>query len=93
MSEPEETHLLLYEYVENMAERRTDHREGHLAHLQAVRDAGNLVIAGAYGDPVSGGAIGFRGISREAVQEWVANDPYTLAGLVVDHQIHPWNLV
>jgi uncharacterized protein YciI len=93
MSDNEETQLLLYRYVENMAERRTPHREAHLAHLMAEREAGTMLIAGAYGDPVSGGAIAFKGVSREHVEHWVADDPYNLNGLVISYEIHRWNLV
>ena len=93
MTDTEETYVLLYRYVENMAERRASHREGHLAHLMAEREAGRLLIAGAYGDPVSGGVIAFKGVDRDHVEHWVAADPYNLAGLVVSYEIQPWKLV
>jgi uncharacterized protein YciI len=93
MAQTEETWLLLYQYVENMTERRTPHRQAHLAHLLAEREAGHLLVAGAYGEPVQGGAIGFRGVTREHVENWVAGDPYKLADLVVSYEIHRWNLV
>jgi uncharacterized protein YciI len=104
MSDNEETHLLLYRYVENMSERRTPHREAHLArppppraphldHVWPARAPGTLLIAGAYGDPVSGGAIAFKGVTREHVEHWVAEDPYNLNGLVISYEIHRWNLV
>lgn len=85
--------LLLYTYVEDVLERRAPHREAHLARLAAEREAGRLLIAGAYGDPPSGAAIGFRGASREQVEEFVAADPYVTAGLVTSWRIEPWTLV
>jgi uncharacterized protein len=95
MAEPnsETTWLLLYEYVEEMAEKRTPHREAHLAHLFAAREAGQLLIAGAYGDPVAGGAIAFKGVTKEQVEQWSDSDPYLLAKLVVTRRIEPWKLV
>ena len=85
--------LLLYEYVENMAERRTPHREAHLAHVAAERDAGRLTLAGALGEPVSGGALVFRGCAAGDVEAFVAADPYIAAGLIPSHRILPWKLV
>lgn len=93
MNDNGSTFLLLYRYVDDISERRTPHRPAHLAHLMAERDAGRLLVAGAYGDPVFAGAIAFQGVDREHVENWVAGDPYHLAGLVVSYEIHPWNLV
>jgi uncharacterized protein YciI len=44
-------HILFYEYVEDMAERRAPYREAHLERIFAEREAGRLVMAGALGDP------------------------------------------
>jgi uncharacterized protein YciI len=86
-------HLLLYEYVEDMAERRGPHREAHLARIQAERDAGRIVMAGALGDPPRGGAIVFRGVQPAAIEEFVTGDPYVQGGLVTGYRVERWNLV
>jgi uncharacterized protein YciI len=44
-------HILFYDYVEDMAERRGPHREAHLARNRAEREAGRITLAGALGDP------------------------------------------
>jgi uncharacterized protein YciI len=44
-------HILFYDYVEDMADRRRPYREAHLARIFAEREAGRLVMAGALGDP------------------------------------------
>jgi uncharacterized protein YciI len=93
MTEPEETQLLLYKYVEDMAERRIPHREAHLAHILTARDAGHLMIAGAFGDPVVGGALGFKGLTGAEVEAWSDADPYWRAGLVIERIVEPWKLV
>jgi len=93
MSETNETYLLLYAYVDGILEKRGPYREGHLAAINAEREAGHLVVAGAYGDPVIGGALGFKDVTREHVEAFVAADPYMLAGLITSHQIHVWKLV
>ncbi len=58
-------HLLLYDYVEDMLERRGPHREAHLDRIRAERDGGRIVMAGALGDPPTGGAIVFRGVAPD----------------------------
>ena len=78
-------HILFYEYVENMAERRAPYREAHLAKIGAERDAGRVTLAGALGDPPHGGAIVF--------EEFARTDPYVTAGLVTARRIERWNLV
>jgi len=83
-------HLLFYEYVEDILERRAPHREAHLAH---VRSAGQLLMAGALGDPPHGGALVFRGASPAEIEAFVAADPYMHAGLVAAWRVEPWNLV
>ncbi len=93
MTEPEMTYLLLYKYVADMLERRGPYREAHLQRLQALRAADRLVIAGAFGDPPLGGAIGIRGLTKEEVEAWADTDPYTTAGLVVERVVEPWKLV
>jgi uncharacterized protein YciI len=89
----EQHHLLLYEYVEDMAARRGPHREAHLERIRAEQRAGHVVMAGALGDPPSGGAIVFRGVSREVVEAFAQADPYTEAGLILARRIELWTLV
>jgi uncharacterized protein len=86
-------YMLIYEYVADMVDRRGPHREEHLARIYAERDSGRLVMAGALGDPPSGGALVFRGVEPEAIEAFVQDDPYMRAGLVASHRIARWNLV
>lgn len=86
-------HLLLYTYVENMAQRRGPHRDAHLRHIQAAKDAGAIVMAGALGAEPTGGAMVWRGATNEQIEAFVAGDPYRAAGLVAAYRIEPWTLV
>ncbi len=86
-------HILFYDYVEDMSERRGPYREAHLARVAAEREAGNVLIAGALGDPPHGAAIVFRGVDREAIAAFVAGDPYVEAGLVTQWRVERWNVV
>ena len=94
----EDTYLLLYSYVDDMAERRGPHREAHLAGIRAEQEAGRIVMAGALGTPPTGapptgGAIAWRGVTPEYIEQFTAADPYVRAGLVTSQRIERWNLV
>jgi uncharacterized protein len=93
MPDADTHHLLLYTYVPDVLERRGPHREAHLANIRAERDAGRILMAGAFGDPVSGGAFVWRNSTPEQIEAFVAADPYREAGLIVEHRIEPWTLV
>ena len=82
--------ILFYDYVPDILERRPPHREGHLGLLRELHAQGECVVAGATGDPVSGGAFVFR--SAAGAEDFVARDPYVAAGLVVDHRIVPMTI-
>ncbi len=84
-------YLLFYEYGENALERRAPFREEHLGLLNSGHGNGDVVIAGAYTDPVDGAAIVFR--TREAAEAFVAVDPYVKSGLVTGWKVREWNVV
>ncbi len=84
-------HLLVYEYVEDMAERRTPHREAHLALIARYHEQDRLVIAGATGVPPSGGLFAFR--EAADAEAFAAEDSYTAAGLVTAQRVEPWAVV
>lgn len=86
-------HLLLYDYVDDMAQRRGPHRDAHLAHIRAARDSGAITMAGALGDPPSGGALVFADTPVSDIEAFVAADPYNQAGLITGWRVQPWNLV
>jgi len=93
MSEEIVHHLLLYDYVDDILERRGPYREAHLERIRAERETGAVTMAGALGDPPRGGAIVFRGVGRDAIEEFVRADPYVQAGLVVRWRIEPWKVL
>jgi uncharacterized protein YciI len=86
-------HILFYDYVENIAERRAPHREAHLARINEWRDGGKIVLAGAMGSPPHGAAIVFDVDDPAEVERFAAEDPYVLAELVTDRRIEPIALV
>ncbi|MGB2710888.1 MAG: YciI family protein [Conexibacter sp.] len=84
-------HLLVYEYVERMAERRAPHREAHLELIRRYHADGRLAIAGAVGVPPHGGLFAFR--DAAAAEAFAAEDPYGAAGLVTSSRVEPWAVV
>ncbi len=93
MAGTEDHHLLLYDYVDDVLERRGPYREAHLARVAGERERGQIVMAGALGDPPSGAAFVFKGLAPEAIEEFVRGDPYVEAGLVTSWRVEPWRLV
>jgi len=86
-------HILFYDYVPDIAERRAPFREAHLGRIAAEREEGRIVLAGALGDPPRGAAIVFRDMDPEEIEAFAAGDPYVEAGLVTGHRIEVWALV
>ena len=84
---------LSYAYVPDILDRRPPHRAAHLAQVEEWAGRGELVIAGALGDPPRGALFGFAVDGPARVEEFVAADPYVAAGLVTAHRIEPWNVV
>jgi uncharacterized protein YciI len=86
-------HLLLYDYVEDILERRAPHREAHLEGLRDERQAGRVIMAGPLGDPPHGAAIVFRDVDADVVGAFARGDPYVRAGLVTAWRVEPWNVL
>jgi uncharacterized protein len=93
MADADVHHLLLYSYVEDMVDRRGPYREAHLERIRAERESGRVVMAGALGNPPTGGAIVWLGVEPEQIEAFVSEDPYVKAGLVTSSRIERWNLV
>lgn len=83
-------YVLVYDYVENIVERRAPHREAHLARIKAN---GAITMAGALGDPPTGALIVFDVEDPAVVEEFAASDPYVLEGLVTQRRVMPWKIV
>ncbi len=87
-------HILFYDYVPDVLERRGPYREDHLARIGAEREAGRIVMAGAVGDPVYGAAIVFApDVTVQEIEEFASSDPYVRGGIVTARRIEAWNVV
>lgn len=83
--------VLFYEYVPDVLERREPHRAAHLAALGELSERGEVLLAGALGDPPHGAAIVF--CSAQEAEAFAARDPYGSAGLVAAWRVEPWTVV
>jgi hypothetical protein len=81
---------------------RLNARTAHLARLEALRNDGQLVLAGPHPaiDSPDPGEAGFTGSlvvaefpSLEAAQVWADTDPYLAAGVYENVAVKPFNKV
>ena len=84
-------HVLFYEYVADIVERRGPHREAHLAAIRAAKDDGRILQAGPLGDPPHGAAIVFADPAK--AEAFAQADPYVANDLVTSWRVEPWTLV
>jgi predicted enzyme related to lactoylglutathione lyase/uncharacterized protein YciI len=87
---PGDQYVLLYETSDRVAELAPIHYPAHLERLREFRERGDLLAVGTLGDGLPTGSLAtFR--TREAAEEFVADDPFTLNGVAKSHRIEPWS--
>lgn len=86
-------YLLFYEAGLDYAEHRKPFRDAHLAHARAAAGRGQLILGGAFADPVDGAVLLFRGDSPAAAQEFAQSDPYVVNGVVRRWYVREWTTV
>ena len=82
--------VLEYRYADPDARARV--RPDHLAYVQSLHEEGTVVLAGPVGDG-SGAMMVLQVGSEDEAGRVVRDDPYTVAGVGVDHVLRPWNVV
>jgi len=86
-------YLLFYDYVENAVERRAPFREEHLRLAREAKARGELLMGGAFADPVDGAVLLFRVDDPSVVEAFVRRDPYVTNGVVTRWRIRAWTVV
>jgi uncharacterized protein YciI len=86
-------YLLFYDVSPDYLVRRADFRNEHLLLAWEAQERGELVLGGALADPVDGAVLLFKAESAEAVERFVAADPYVKNGLILNWRIRPWTTV
>jgi hypothetical protein len=79
--------------VEDFVTKRAPLRDEHLRLVRAAHARGEIVLAGALGDPPDGALLVFRAESPAVPEEFARGDPYVTNGLVIEWQIRPWTVV
>lgn len=95
-------YVIMSEDVKDSSPLRAKARPRHIARLEALRDAGRLIIAGPCPviDANDPGPAGFSGSvviaefeDLDAAQEWANADPYVEAGVYSSVTVKPFKLV
>jgi uncharacterized protein YciI len=84
---------LIYYVVDGFVSRRTPFREEHLRLVGKANRRGELLLAGALGDPVDRALLVFRTQNRSIAEDFARNDPYVINGLVTRWEVQPWAVV
>jgi uncharacterized protein len=85
--------VLLYETVDDYVERRAQFRAGHLDLAREAHARGELLMGGAFADPVDRALLVFRAPDRATVERFAQQDPYVTQGLVRRWEVRPWTVV
>ncbi len=83
----------MYDLAPDYLDRRGEFRDEHLMLAWEAQARGELVIAGALGDPADKAVLMFSCDSPEPVQMFAAKDPYVTHGLVRAFHVRQWNTV
>jgi len=95
-------YVIVGEDVDVSLDKRLAARPAHLERLQALKDAGRLIVAGPCPsiDSDDPGTAGFSGSviiaefnSLEEAKSWADADPYCAAGVYASVSVKPFKLV
>ena len=86
-------YLLFYEAGMDYEERRKQFRAAHLQHAREAVARGDLVLGGAFANPIDGAVILFRADSPAAAENFAKTDPYVLNGVVKRWYVREWTTV
>ena len=68
-------YALIYETADDYVARRAEFREQHLHIAREYRDRGELVLAGAFDDPVDRALLVFQVDDKSKVEAFARKDP------------------
>lgn len=85
--------VLFYDVVDDYLTRRAALRQDHLRHAESAVQRGELVLGGAFSDPVDRALLVFRGADRSVAEDFARADPYVTNGLVSRWEVREWSVV
>ncbi len=83
-------YVLTYRSVEDFYDLAMANYPAHLARLLDFQRRGLLLMAGPFVDPMDGDSMAIF-TTREAVDEFVSEDPFVLNGVVASHTVRAWD--
>ncbi|OZI60195.1 YciI-like protein [Bordetella genomosp. 11] len=86
-------YLLAYELAPDYLARRGQFRDAHLDLAWRASQRGEIVLAGAAGDPIDSALLLFESDSPAVAEAFARNDPYVVNGLVTRWTVKPWHTV
>ena len=84
-------YVLTYELAEGAYELAMEHYPAHRARLDRFHERGDLLLVGTFADEPVGAMAVFT--TREAVDEFTADDPFLRHGVVGRHRVREWDEV
>ncbi len=86
-------YLLFYEVGEDYVTKRTAFREAHLEKAWKASERGELLLGGAFANPVDGAVLLFQGNSPQVAEKFAEADPYVTSGVVKQWYVREWTTV
>jgi uncharacterized protein len=84
-------YLLFYDLADDAMPLAQQHFPAHRDRLLQFAERGALLMVGTFTDPPIGAMAVFT--SREAAEEFMADDPFVHHGVVGSHRIREWDEV
>lgn len=85
--------ILIYDTAADYLQRRAEFRSAHLALAWQAAERGELLLAGAVGEPADSALLLFNCNSADIPAAFAKADPYVVNGLVKSWQVKPWHTV
>lgn len=82
-------HVVIYELAENAGALAQQHFPAHHARLMDFHQRGQLLLVGTFADEPVGAMAVFT--TREAADEFMADDPFLRHGVVGRHRVREWD--
>ena len=86
-------YLLFYEVGEDYVAKRAAFREAHLEKAWKASERGELLLGGAFANPVDGAVLLFQGNSPKVAKKFAEADPYVTSGTVKRWYVREWTTV
>lgn len=86
-------YVLEYALVDDYVERRAALRQEHLALARDAHARGELLLAGALGEPTDRALLVWAAPDPSVVEDFAERDPYVRNGLVTRWTVRPWTVV